>query len=551
MLKTNIIFLLLIALSLSLNYITSSTNSKQTTKIPDFEEEYSISIERDEDTKSFTLSFDEKAIKKEFEYKFKFLNDLTHQELNLYSNGVLLSQFSNEEKGKVLNHKKGEKSLELKCIKCSDPKIEIELLKESKLKKVDSKDLKNPTLLTEPIYISVPDGLKDVYITFYKKENGKFENKEVKFEYQSKDLEDYPFVNPKTDENSNNIISIQGKKDNIIFLKTSESNVYVSVKVMPKQLAKISEKVVIKENGRHKFELQNAQGYKFLYQVNFCNNPTKKSEENPELKFGFYEETEKVIDFTSGKYKTRDFYTGGPHYTQTLSEGKYSYGMIQPREDTVVFEKYNDNEAVFSFSFLRVDYFELNRIEHIERYYEEPHIFLRIKPAFKLYPSYNFKDFSYLNLMIYRLYIVEMTPGVDYTDYCQLRDQINDKNKVKYFTSFNGNKDNTMFIANFNIHEKFDPEKTVGIVQATIYGTGIDVFYPAFKLSDGSTMAKSDIFNFMLSGENIIQKIIACVLFFIVIYSLIYAKKYRSKISKEKTLLEKNEKDGVELEVVE
>ena len=220
-----------------------------------------------------------------------------------------------------------------------------------------------------------------------------------------------------------------------------------------------------------------------------------------------------------------------------------------PKDDTAVFAKYNDNKAVFSFSFLRVECFELLPVKKIEIFYEEPHMFLRITPIFKIYPSYNYHDFSYLNLMVYRLYILELTPGVDYTDYCQIRDQINDNKKVKFRTSFKGNKDNTMFIVNFIIREKLDPKKTIGIVQATMNGTEIDAFYPVFKLNDGSTMTKSDFFD--NSEVNIIYKTLLCLLLFVVIYSLIYAKKYKNKVSKDKKLIEDKEKDEFELEVIE
>ena len=70
--KTNITFLLLITISFSLCFIKSATSSKRVPKIPDFENEYSLSIERDSKTRTFLLSFDDDSIKNDyFEYKLK------------------------------------------------------------------------------------------------------------------------------------------------------------------------------------------------------------------------------------------------------------------------------------------------------------------------------------------------------------------------------------------------------------------------------------------------------------------------------------------------
>ena len=555
------------------NYKLNQKKLKPIIEIPNFKQSYIFIIEKKDFQGSYILNFDKELNEKEFNFMIKINKGLHNELLYLYFDSKFIYKFTNENQKIYIKHYKGDlRQLEFHYIGGVNPMVEIILIKENLEKRIyiTKEHLINIHELTEPTYFITPSGMdKYVNISFYKKTEkcSRFFTvpETVNIEYNLcdiKDINEFPFILSHESDNSRAPKkSLSLFNGDIFYLNPLEINIFYTIEIISKKFICPDKKIIIDENeyGAFKLGLKNKENIDILYQINYCKNKNENNlihyylKYNKNLNFGFYKEDINSLSLHGNKH---GYFLGSSCNNIPDSEEmkivdvkNNSYGIIDFYKNTAFFEKYNEHKVIFTYSLIGkfVKIFE-NEVSYVNYSLNKNILRLNFKIYFTLETN-NKKEYHYYSERIkYKLILVERNNNVDYNDYCQLKELINEKkNNIKFSIDLKSPKYNITSTMNLEIEldKNTNSMNMIGLVYVKIIGTEIDYFYPPLYFSDLKTQ---NIFNYFWSLKNLPIYFIFLLAVFIVIF--LWNENFKRKIKKN-GLIQNSEGEGKEMNDIE
>ena len=530
------------------NYEEILPKYKTIEKIPYFDESYNFTIIRTQSIGGYVLSFDKKLISKEFNFQIKIVEGLHNENIHFYFDGQLIEKFTEAGQKVYLKHYSDDKrKYEFFYEGGVNQKTKIELFREISYKKIIISDnnIIEKQLLLEPTYFVFPtDEQKDVYINFYSKEDeNNYEEKETIVElvlYKSN--YDFPFINHIAKEVKTKQRIGKNKNYNLLFLGPKELHTYYTIELVTRKNLTANHTFLIERYGRNKFGLDQENSDHGIYQINYCDNIIS----NDSLKFGFYDEFCTLIDPQSHKKDYNEFsverYRNEPRKKDIIeiNVGNITYGMYD--HDSVLFYKYNYNKATFTYSDLKIHFFNVER-HHVRISLKDNILELKIRQYFIIKPGLKFPDFTYSNI-IYKL-ILFGEENVNYKNYCQVKKLYQDPKADKIvFPLAPTENDTNSFKRTVELPKNLNKKNYVGVVYVKLGETEIDGFYPPFNLEE------------KINKNNLVDNYSAYIIYiglFLLTSVIIYIKfnkKMKDKRNKKGKLMNEIENEETELEFV-